>query len=298
MNIEDIDGLALSVAERVSAVQATSATTVVAAVLVVGVLLLRGLLLRSVRRQVGRGPVEKQWRRTSWYVALGLCLLVVLPLWVDQLRTIGTFLGLFTAGLAMTLSAPLQCVAGWCHLVTRRPYRIGERVQLGGHVGVVQDITLFSTVLMETGVEGRNGMPTGRLVHVQNRCVFDEVLVTTSRDGPLIWHEVPMVLTFESDWQRGQRLLRSAVEDALRSERAMDRRRLDATLALLDLDRMHGRVTEHVRAVEHGVEVAVRFPCAPERVRQVEDHVWGEVLAAMVDVQALELAYPTRRNVN
>lgn len=106
----------------------------------------RKIVLGFLRRKHKKNPAHRQWVRTSRYLGLGVSLLLTIPLWIDTLENIGVFVGLLTAALAVSLSSPLQSMAGWVHLIVHQPYRVGDRVQIGNQSGVVQDIALFSTV--------------------------------------------------------------------------------------------------------------------------------------------------------
>ena len=62
-----------------------------------------------------------------------------------------TFLGLLSAGVAIALKDPLVNLAGWGFIVWRKPFGIGDRIQLGDSRGDVIDQRIFMFTLMEIG---------------------------------------------------------------------------------------------------------------------------------------------------
>ena len=93
----------------------------------------RKIVLGFLRRKHKKNPAHRQWVRTSRYLGLGVSLLLTIPLWIDTLENIGVFVGLLTAALAVSLSSPLQSIAGWVHLIVHQPYRVGDRETIIRH---------------------------------------------------------------------------------------------------------------------------------------------------------------------
>ena len=54
-----------------------------------------------------------------------------------------TFLGIVSAGLAIAMKDPLVNVAGWFFILWRRPFDVGDRIQIGDHAGDVIDMNVF-----------------------------------------------------------------------------------------------------------------------------------------------------------
>ena len=63
---------------------------------------------------------------------------------------VGTAL-LFSAGvfLCIALADLLKNVAGWMYVVSRRPFRVDDRIEVEGMAGDVIDIRLFRTILAQ-----------------------------------------------------------------------------------------------------------------------------------------------------
>src|SRR2546425_13182228 len=66
-------------------------------------------------------------------------LLVIGRIWFAGFQSIATFLGLVSAGVAIALKDILVNLAGWVFLMWRRPFALGDRIQIGQHAGDVID---------------------------------------------------------------------------------------------------------------------------------------------------------------
>jgi small-conductance mechanosensitive channel len=142
-------------------------------VAIVVIWLLRFLLLRAVLSGAGDRPgVQFRWRKSTAFVATAIAILVIGLIWSRGIVLLATSIGIFSAGLAVALKDPIANMAGWAFIMTRRPFRIGDRVKIGEHVGDVIDIRIFQFSLMEIGNWVEADQATGRLIHVPNGLVF------------------------------------------------------------------------------------------------------------------------------
>lgn len=121
------------------------------AVVVLIVVVLRRVVLRIIHSRIQDPEVWYRARKIATYTSTLLVLFFLLRIWLIQLENFATFLGLLSAGVAIVLSDVLKNLAGWAYLLTRRPFRAGDRVEIGDHAGDVIDIPVFRFSLLETG---------------------------------------------------------------------------------------------------------------------------------------------------
>ncbi len=50
------------------------------------------------------------------------------------------------------------------------------------------------------------------MIHVTNSRVFSDPTANYTDECPYVWHEILVLLTFESDWRRAKEILASALE--------------------------------------------------------------------------------------
>jgi small-conductance mechanosensitive channel len=182
--------------------------------LIIGILwVARLLIMRLVHRRYAEDiRALYNWRKGTQYVLAALGILLVGRIWLEGLHTLATYLGLLSAGVAIALQDLIVNLAGWFFIIWRQPFQVGDRVEIGDFAGDVIDIRLFEFAMLEIGKRIQAEQSTGRIVHVPNGKVFREVFVNYSQGLPLIWHEIPMIITFESDWEKAKGVLEEVLQ--------------------------------------------------------------------------------------
>jgi small-conductance mechanosensitive channel len=258
-------------------------------------MLLRTLLLVILRRQIPDERVRYHWRKGITYTLGVVALFVAGRIWFDGFRSIATFLGIAAAGFVIALKEPLSNIAGWFFLIWRRPFVVGDRVQVKEHIGDVIDVGIFEFSLLEVGNWIGADQSTGRVIHVPNGLVFTDTVANYTRGFPYIWNELSLVITFESDWEAAKELL---FEAARTHGQALDE---EAEAEVLALGRRFMifyttlAPTVYTRITERGVGFAIRYVCDPRRRRDSEQAIWEAILHAFRQRDDIELAYPTQR---
>jgi len=263
--------------------------------LVGAIIFLRRIALEIVRRRSTNVVLLYQWQKISGYLAVALGVILLAPLWVTGFRTPVTYLGLLSAGLAIALQGPLVNFAGWIFIVGRRPFQLGDRVQIGDHAGDVIDIRPFQFTLLEIGNWVKADQSTGRILHVPNGKVFSEVIANYTRGFEHIWHEIPVLVTFESDWKAAKEILAGIVErhSAHLTQAAEERIREAAKRFMILYTTLTPTVYTSVE--DCGVLLTLRFLCEPRKRRTTTEKVWEDILDAFTARDDIDFAYPTHR---
>ena len=257
--------------------------------------LVRWALLRVVRKRVQDSAVQYRWNKVTRYVALALALLVLILVWFTALRSLGTFLGLLSAGLAIALKDVVADLAGWVFILVRRPFDAGDRIQIGPHAGDVVDRGMFQFALMEIGNWVEADQSTGRVVHIPNAWIFTEPLANYTSGLGYLWNELPVLVTFESDWQHAKKLLtdlaieltEGVVAEASGPNAERDRRLLIHYPTLTPV--------VYTSVEDAGVLVTIRYLCRPRQRRGSAEALWERILEAFAGLPSIEFAYPTQR---
>jgi small-conductance mechanosensitive channel len=268
---------------------------VISFVVVAGLITLRWVILRWLRPQLE--DVESQYRATKLTNAAitVTALISLLFIWVDAFASLTTFLGLLSAGIAIALGDLLKNMAGWAYIMTRKPFQVGDRIEVRGRHGDVADVRLFRFTLMEIGNWVEGDQITGRLVHVPNGVIFTDDLANYTEGFDYIWEEIGFTVTFESSWERGEELLRQAIRTAVpeAKEEASEgiwqtARDYRLTIGELDSD-------VFIRVDDHGVTLIGRYLVNVRQRRMVKSTLWRSILDAVGGEPAVSFAYPTTR---
>lgn len=264
-----------------------------AAILVIW--LLRRVVMRLLSSQLEEPRTRYQWGKGTAYAAYIIGFLVLGQIWLETLGNIGTFLGLLTAGLAIALKDLVSNLAGWAFILLRHPFAVGDRVQIGEHKGDVVDIRLFQFTLLEVGNWVHADQSTGRIIHVPNAQVFSIPLANYTDEFDFVWHELPVLVTFESDWRRAKELLQEILdrETTELSREAEQTLRRGSRKFLISYRRFTPKVYTSVE--DSGVLLTMRFLSPVRGRRGLHEKLWEATLDALLPDPGIDLAYPTRR---
>jgi len=257
--------------------------------------LLRRLVLSIVWRRVDDVRIRYRWQKSSSYVAVPLGFLLVGRIWFEGVGPLATFLGLVSAGIAIALKDILVNLAGWAFILWRRPLELGDRIQIGEHAGDVIDIRIFQFSLLEIGNWVDADQSTGRIIHIPNGKVLTEVTANFSKGFQYIWNELPVLVTFESDWRKAKDILQRIAEEhsAHLTEAAQQQVREVSRRFLIFYQTLTPTVYTSVR--DSGVLLTIRYLCAPRERRGSAQAIWEAVLDAFAQHADIDFAYPTQR---
>ena len=256
----------------------------------------RYLVIRTVTARVQDKQTAFRARKLSFYVSVGLLLLVLGFIWTSQLTAAGSFLGILSAGVAIALSDVLKNMAGWVLIMLRRPFKVGDRIEVGAHAGDVIDIGLFRFSLQEIRNWVDADQTTGRILHIPNGMVFIEPLANFTEAAPYIWHEIPVTVTFESDWGEARELVQRVVDHyVLDPEEAAAIRELEKGVNQYSGIYRDLAPSVYVEAIDFGVTVTGRLLVRAQERRLANSRIWQDLLAELEAARQVELAYPTTR---
>jgi len=251
-----------------------------------------------VWRQTEDVRTRYRWKKTSGYILIILGLFIIIRLWFRGFESLATYLGLLSAGLAIALRDLVSDLAGWLFIIGRRPFSVGDRIQIGNFAGDVVDIRAFQFTLMEIGNWVDADQSTGRVIHIPNGMILREVLANYSKGFYYIWNEIPVLITFESDWQKAKKILQKIAEkDSERLSKAAEKKIKEASKKYMIL---YSKLTPivYTSVKESGVLLTIRYLCEPQSRRGSEQKIWEDILKEFALQKDIQLAYPTQRFYN
>jgi len=151
----------------------------------------------------------RTWNKV-WKFIIGVFVLIALSGSLKLLGLSAAFLGMM---LGWSLQAPVTGLAAWLMIVLKRPFRIGDRVIIAGVIGDVTDITLTHIVLNQVGGTVGGEEPSGRAVLIPNAILFGNIIMNYTLAEKYMLDEVPVRLTFDSDYELAQKIMLDAARD-------------------------------------------------------------------------------------
>lgn len=266
-------------------------------IVVIVVVLARWLVLRAIHRT--QEP-EFSYRADKGlaYSAVVVAGIALTWIWLDAFNNLATYIGIVSAGIAISLSDLLKNIVGWAFILIRRPFKIGDRIEVGGQKGDVVDVRLFRFTMMEVGGHMvAADQSTGRLLHVPNGVVFTQPIANYTEGFEYVWHELEVLVTFESDW----RLARTIVEDAVKGHgiRSLETSAAELRKTARKYNIRVGSLSPivYMTVKDSGVQLTGRFLVDPRKRRGADEVAWSAILDGFAAEDRVDLAYPTYRNI-
>jgi small-conductance mechanosensitive channel len=253
------------------------------------------------------GPISRRFKsaatrysvRKFGGASLNFLLLFALILfWIneDMGAQLRNGLALLSAGLIITLSSPITNIAAWLFILMRHPFRVKDRIQIGTSIkGDVIDIRMFQFSLLEVGNWVDAEQSTGRIIHIPNKVVFEESLANYTVGFKFIWHEVPVTVTFESNWQKAHELLTVIASEQSADEVAEAKSQVRDTSTQYMVYYTRFTPIVWVKVADIGVTLTIRYLTDTRRRRSSESELWKVILRAFAKEADIDFAYPTSR---
>jgi small-conductance mechanosensitive channel len=258
-----------------------------------GVLLGMGeVVRRAILRYVTDARRRYQFlllRKIGLWIGIGTVLVFALS---TELRSVATFAGLITAGVAVALQNVILAIVGYFFLIGKYGIRIGDRVSIGGVGGEVVEIGLVRFYLMELETRGSESLPTGRITAFSNSIVFQASggLFKRIPGTSFMWHEIKFTFAPESDYQEIGKRLHDVVEAVFRDYRdTLERQQQQMQRSLSPMTPIELRPTVRLRFTAAGTEAVIEYPVVLHQAADIDEKLMRELMAAIDHEPRLKL---------
>lgn len=234
-------------------------------------------------------------RKRVYYTFSVIFLVILVMLWGGSSDNLTTYIGLLSAGIAIALKELFSNIAGWLFLIIRKPFEVGQRIQLEDKRGDVIDIRMFQFSLMEVTPYEEGEQSTGRIIDVPNYFIFTHPITNYTKGFQYIWNEIKVLITFESDWELAKEHLEEIVtkQTLHLTKEAKTEIREAARRYMIHYNKLTPIIYTDVK--ESGVELSIRYLCTPKQRRTTGNLIWEDILRLVQDNEKIDLAYPTMR---
>lgn len=260
--------------------------------------LVQRFLRASITERIKDMDRRYQWRKALGYISTSLGVLIVSLVWFEGVQYAATYLGLVSAGLAIALKDPITNIVAWVFILWRKPFEVGDRIEIGPYAGDVVDQRIFQFSMMEIGNWVAADQSTGRILHVPNGIIFTNGVANFTHGPDFIWNEIPVLVTFESDWEKAKSILQeiALAHDTSLNTNAANEFEAATRKFLLKYNKLTAIVYTNV--VDSGVMLTIRTLRRPRQRRGTTEAIWEEILRAFAKHPDIDLAYPTTRFYN
>ena len=268
---------------------------IVSAVIIGIILVLRFIALRLVYRHLQDTGQHYRWKKNLTYVAGALALLTISWVWIERVQAFATILGLISAGLVFALRDTVNDMAGWVYVMTRKPFDIGDRIEIGSYKGDVVDKRILKFTLLEIGNWVEADQSTGRVLHLPNQMILNQPIHNYTAEFEFIWHEIRVMLTFESNWEKAKNQLNELIHKHTQHISSKANHQLKTAARSYMIVYQHVTPTVYTRVEDYGIVLTIRYLTNPRTRRGTEEQIWEEILRAFRHENDIEFAYPTTR---
>ncbi len=233
--------------------------------------------------------------KTSTYTIVFVGIFFVGRIWFLGFQTIATFLGLLSAGIAIALKDIILNLAGWLFIVWRKPFIVGQRIQIGEDSGDVIDIRPFQFTILEIGKWVSAEQSTGRMIHIPNGNIFTLPVKNYESGFAYIWNELNITLTFESNWQKAKEILQEILNSTSpKITNQVEKQIIDASKKYMIFYKNLTPIV-YLQIKENGIFFSLRYICLPRNRRTSENIIYESILSAFATHNDIDFAYPTTR---
>jgi len=237
------------------------------------------------------------WSKSLGYAVFIFSALVLSRIWIKGITSLATFWGLLTAGIAIALKDIIADMAAWIFIMVRRPFLLGDRVQIGEIKGDVIDIRIFKFTILEIGGRVEGEQSTGRMVHIPNHMILSDPIFNYTRGFKYIWNEISILVTFESDWKKAKLIFNESVEKNVEKLSEKTQKKLIESSRKYLIFYSNFTPIVYTSIKESGIELTARYLCDPKEKRKTENLIFEELLERFGNEKDIDFAYPTLRYV-
>jgi len=168
-------------------------------------------LVQFTRRLLRKNlpDTETRYKSQKGIEVLGYLILILLSVsyFTGNVNDFALAVGLFTAGITITLQELILSIAGSIYIFLVKVYNPGDRIEINGIKGDVIDVDSIYTTMMEIGEWVSSDNYSGRIVKLSNAFVFRGPVYNYSRDFPFIWDEFNIPIRYGSDMELAKEII-------------------------------------------------------------------------------------------
>lgn len=293
--VESLDYISEYIKEYLGIHPGTQAQLLYSIIVIVGLWALRKIVSRILIERLDDYKDRYFWTKTLKTTTVILGIIFLSRIWFGIFESIGTYMGLLSAGLAIAFKDPLVNIGGWIFLIIRKPLVVGDRIQIGEVTGDVIDIRLFQFSVIEVGNWVDADQSTGRIIHIPNGLIFTQWQANYTSGFEYIWNEIPVLLTFESDWKKAKQILNETLnKQTIKFSKEAQKQIKEASKRFMIFYKKLTPIV-YTSVKDSGVLLTMRYICKVKTRRSTEELIWEEVLERFAEHKDIDFAYPTTR---
>jgi len=246
------------------------------------------IIIGSVKRRLlSRTKNKKQltnikvFSRVLEYFFLVLLVIFAIFSYVGSWEGLGIGLGLFTAALGFALQRPIAGIVAWLIIVLRKPFSIGDRINIENVTGDVIDITLTHIHLGEVGGHLSGYDSTGLIVLIPNFNIFEKNVINYTMYDDFMLDQVIVSVTYESDLDKAIKIILDSAKKCLKEVKPKER-------PFPRFEKPYTRLAFQAS----GIDIKLRYSAPVRRLQEISSEMTKEIYDRFKKTRNVEFAYP------
>lgn len=263
----------------------------------IGLSLLLILLLEGLRRIIHKKfinnkiEIKEQYNKKKSINGIFIIfnLIVLATVWYNWSTYIVTFIGIFSAGLAIAMKDIIINIVAGVYIIWAKPFQIGERIEISGHIGDVVDLGFLQFSMLEVGNRVGGEQSTGRMIQMPNMQILYSPIENYEKGFKYIWHEIKVQLEKDSDWEKAKLILNELLEEFTQEIIKEARKQIEDSGKKYLIYYSYLTPIVYVNFDNGGIILTARFLCDPRKTRVVENDVWEKLLKIIKEQEKIRL---------
>lgn len=279
--MEEIKSILLKIIKIVEVVLASKYKGILLSIIIViSLLIVRRIFTKILKAYISRKEFKEenitQFMMTWKYIWTAIIAIMGIIGLSGSMKAVGISAGFMGMVLGWSLQAPVTGIAAWLMIILKRPFKIGDRVIIAGIIGDVMDVTMTHIILNQVGGTVGGEERSGRAVLIPNAIMFSQVIMNYTLQQDYILDEVPVRITFESDWEEAERILVEAAKKVTKEV----------------IEKTGEQPFIRAELFDAGVLMRLRYKVEPPNRQEISTYIVREIFKEFADNPKVEFCYP------
>jgi small-conductance mechanosensitive channel len=207
-------------------------------------------------------------------------IIIAFSVYYGNLGEIGFIVGLLTVAIGWALQKPISGVVAWLIIISRKPFRIGDRIIISNVIGEISNISMTHIFLNEVGGTILGEEKSGRTVMIPTSIIFEEQVTNFTEKNDYILDEVNTAITYESNLEKAENIVIKSVEKIMKPLWEKFPKKIDKE--------PHTRL----KFKDSGIDVTVRYNSITDSRNKISTDITREIFKRIRETDDVEIAYP------
>jgi small-conductance mechanosensitive channel len=141
--------------------------TLLTVTLIILIITLKLVITRLIKRRAKKKKIDSRFTVNLLNNIFNFALIIVIfNIWSVEIQKFAFSIAAFMVAIVLATREFIQCFIGFVYVVSNRPFRIGDWIQVGEHYGEVNSIDWANLTLLEVNIDDYQF--TGKTLYIPN----------------------------------------------------------------------------------------------------------------------------------